>query len=144
MRPKIPGGNKRERFSGKPSPGEISAKDGQKPGEMRAKVITFSVLILSAPVCYRVVHISYPFLYPLYPLLREKAMPAGSPLLVARYARLKPLNVPFRYAPLHCGFNAAPQPIRPALRADQKIDHTKKRRLCSNSASYIDSESFRG
>src|SRR5271166_6018738 len=55
------------------------------------------------------------------------------PPLVARYARLKPLNrsVPLRSTSL-AAFNAASQPIRPALRADQKqkeITRQKKKTL---------------
>jgi hypothetical protein len=114
------GGNRREKFSRKPSPGEISAKDGQKPGEIGAKVRSFTLLSTSFSDSYELIYNCYPFHYPFYPLLKKEPVAAGSPPLVARYARLKPLNrsVPLRSTSL-AALNAAPQPIRPALRADK-------------------------
>src|SRR5208283_2808210 len=60
-------------------------------------------------------------------LKKEPPTAGGAPLLVARFARLKPLNrsVPLRSTSL-AAFNAATQPIRPALRAEKTIIHAKK------------------
>src|SRR5271169_2057667 len=102
-------------------PGEISVKDCQKAGEISVKVWILSNASASQSVSYAFLPIHYPFLYPLYPLLTKARKWHAGPPIVARYARIKPLNARFRYAPPHCGHkNAAPQLIRPALRADKK------------------------
>jgi hypothetical protein len=84
-------------------PGEISVKDCQKAGEISVKVWILSHASASPSVSYAFLPIHYPFLYPLYPLLTKASKWHAGPPIVARYARIKPLNARFRYAPPHCG-----------------------------------------
>ena len=84
-------------------PGEISVKDCQKAGEISVKVWILSNASASQSVSYEFHPIHYPFLYPLYPLLTKARKWHAGPPIVARYARIKPLNARFRYAPPHCG-----------------------------------------
>jgi len=74
------GGNRRERFSRKPSPGEISAKDSHKPGEIGAKVRSLTFISTSFSDSYELIYNCYPFLYPFYPLLKKGPVADGSPL----------------------------------------------------------------
>jgi hypothetical protein len=106
---------------GKHRPGQIRALFGRKPGQIKALFGALPIASTYHGVFYDVIHIRYPFLYPFYPLLQKTSAKTRSPLLVARSARLKPLyrSVPLRSTSL-AAFNAATQPIRPALRADKK------------------------
>jgi hypothetical protein len=106
---------------GKHRPGQIRALFGQKPGQIKALFGALPIASTYQNVPYALISIHYPFLYPLYPILKKIESPTGSPPLVARSARLKPLNrsVPLRSTSLAAS-NAATQPIRPALRADKK------------------------
>jgi hypothetical protein len=69
------GGNKGEILFRETCPGEIGALFGEKSGEIGALFASYSITTTSFKATYANAHTSYPFLYPLYPLLSKKFLP---------------------------------------------------------------------
>ena len=77
-------------------PGEIRALFALKAGEIRALFKAWKPTNASCNASCTVAHFHYPYLLSPLSTTQKKAKLAPALLLVARFARLKPLNVRFR------------------------------------------------